>query len=61
MIQTHDRMVLAGIKKMAEWAAEHVEGETAIPETAPESLDADEVAALALMGAILARPFGGAR
>lgn len=47
-----------GLMQMAEWAAEFVEGQTVIPEAPFSSLEPKEVAALALMGALLAKSMG---
>lgn len=47
-----------GLLQMAEWAAEFVEGQTCIPEASFSSMEPKEVAALALMGALLAAKAG---
>lgn len=58
MAETHERMVEIGLMKLAEWARSYVENETTIPETPSGQMSAAEVAALALMGAILSRRMG---
>ena len=42
-----------GLVQIARWASAYVEGETVIPEMPMEKLKPEEVAALALIGAIL--------
>ena len=42
-----------GLLQMARWASAYVENETVIPEQPMKELSPEEVAALALMGAIL--------
>jgi hypothetical protein len=53
MATTQEHALKIGLRKMAEWASAYVEGETVIPEQPMEKLAPEEVAALALMGAIL--------
>lgn len=50
---TQEYALRMGLLQMAKWASAYVENETVIPEMSMEALKAEEVAALALMGAIL--------
>lgn len=58
MAETHERMVEIGLMQLAEWARSYVENETTIPELKMGQMSPAEVAALALMGAILSRRVG---
>lgn len=57
-MEKHEATVRMGLLQMAEWAAEFVEGQTCIPEAPFSSMEPKEVAALALMGALLAAKAG---
>lgn len=57
-MEKHEATVSMGLLQMAEWAAEFVEGQTCIPEAPFSALEPKEVAALALMGALIAAKGG---
>ncbi len=50
---TQENALQMGLVQIARWASAYVEGETVIPEMPMEKLKPEEVAALALIGAIL--------
>lgn len=57
-MEKHELMVQMGLWQLADWARAYVQSETVIPETPSGQLSPGEVAALALMGAILSQRAG---